>query len=235
MTPDLDIDPDDPGPVPFADLRDPQTLNLYPYVRNNPLNGIDPDGHKSVCTSTSSTDEYGNVKLRVTCHDEADDPPSSQPTVADQLRTLFQSDISDPADKQAVGFGLIRDVVSGNANWGNLNDYLPQTPTFSTNPPPPNIPIKVLKTLEAILNTGKPPHPNQRGGQRYKNTNGALPTIDGHGNPITYKEWDVEPSKFEGNPRSAERLVTGHDSSGNVISAYYTDQHYTPGSFKQIK
>jgi RHS repeat-associated protein len=32
-------------PVPYAKLDDPQTLNLYSYVRNNPLSGVDPDGH----------------------------------------------------------------------------------------------------------------------------------------------------------------------------------------------
>jgi len=34
-----------PQPIPYADLTDPQTLNLYAYMRNNPLRGIDPDGH----------------------------------------------------------------------------------------------------------------------------------------------------------------------------------------------
>ena len=34
-----------PEPVPYADLTDPQTLNLYAYVRNNPLNRVDSDGH----------------------------------------------------------------------------------------------------------------------------------------------------------------------------------------------
>jgi RHS repeat-associated protein len=34
-----------PQPVPYADLADPQTLNLYAYARNNPLNRVDPDGH----------------------------------------------------------------------------------------------------------------------------------------------------------------------------------------------
>jgi RHS repeat-associated protein len=34
-----------PQPVPYADLSDPQTLNLYGYVRNNPLARTDPDGH----------------------------------------------------------------------------------------------------------------------------------------------------------------------------------------------
>jgi RHS repeat-associated protein len=34
-----------PQPIPYADLRDPQTLNLYAYVRNNPLSRADLDGH----------------------------------------------------------------------------------------------------------------------------------------------------------------------------------------------
>ena len=32
-------------PVPYARLDNPQTLNLYAYVANNPLSKIDPDGH----------------------------------------------------------------------------------------------------------------------------------------------------------------------------------------------
>ena len=32
-------------PVPYAKLDDPQTLNLYAYVKNNPLLHFDPDGH----------------------------------------------------------------------------------------------------------------------------------------------------------------------------------------------
>jgi RHS repeat-associated protein len=32
-------------PIPYAKIGDPQTLNLYSYVRNNPLSGIDVDGH----------------------------------------------------------------------------------------------------------------------------------------------------------------------------------------------
>lgn len=31
--------------VPYAKLDDPQSLNLYGYVRNNPLSRTDPDGH----------------------------------------------------------------------------------------------------------------------------------------------------------------------------------------------
>jgi RHS repeat-associated protein len=34
-----------PTTVPYAHLDKPQTLNLYSYVDNNPINGIDADGH----------------------------------------------------------------------------------------------------------------------------------------------------------------------------------------------
>lgn len=33
-------------PVPYAKLDNPQTLNLYQYMRNNPLGGVDADGHQ---------------------------------------------------------------------------------------------------------------------------------------------------------------------------------------------
>ena len=45
MSPDYDEDEDDPEPVPYAALENPQTLNLYTYGRNNPLGGVDVDGH----------------------------------------------------------------------------------------------------------------------------------------------------------------------------------------------
>lgn len=34
-----------PEPVPYANFGNPQSLNLYTYVRNNPLSFGDPDGH----------------------------------------------------------------------------------------------------------------------------------------------------------------------------------------------
>jgi RHS repeat-associated protein len=42
MSPDWSAKED---PVPYAKMDDPQTLNLYAYVRNNPLGGVDADGH----------------------------------------------------------------------------------------------------------------------------------------------------------------------------------------------
>jgi RHS repeat-associated protein len=38
-------------PVPYAQLDDPQSLNLYAYVQNNPLVRVDADGHCLVCVA----------------------------------------------------------------------------------------------------------------------------------------------------------------------------------------
>lgn len=49
MSPDYS---DTPDPVPFGDLSNPQSLNLYSYASNNPLSFSDPDGH---CNETTSS------------------------------------------------------------------------------------------------------------------------------------------------------------------------------------
>ena len=38
-------DPAPPGPLPYAAIGNPQSLNKYTYTYNNPLNYVDPDGH----------------------------------------------------------------------------------------------------------------------------------------------------------------------------------------------
>ena len=51
-----------PAPVPYADLHNPQTLNLYAYVENNPLGKIDPDGHADLGGATANDIQAGNVQ-----------------------------------------------------------------------------------------------------------------------------------------------------------------------------
>jgi RHS repeat-associated protein len=50
MAPDTS---DGPDPVPFADLENPQSLNLYSYVTNNPLSEVDDDGHDGASPTAS--------------------------------------------------------------------------------------------------------------------------------------------------------------------------------------
>jgi RHS repeat-associated protein len=53
-------------PVPYAKIDNPQSLNLYSYVYDNPLGGVDPDGHwgcsqeqASVCTAELNAISHG--------------------------------------------------------------------------------------------------------------------------------------------------------------------------------
>ena len=56
-----------PEPIPYADLQNPQSLNLYGYVRTNPLTNHDPDGHWCI---------FG---IGTTCHDKDIPPPPPPP------------------------------------------------------------------------------------------------------------------------------------------------------------
>ena len=51
MTPDWAARP---TTVPYAVFGDPQSLNLYNYVRNDPISRVDPDGHYEVNASGCS-------------------------------------------------------------------------------------------------------------------------------------------------------------------------------------
>jgi RHS repeat-associated protein len=49
--------------VPYADYTDPQSLNLYGYVRNNPLSKVDADGHDSMAISFDDYKAHGPLGI----------------------------------------------------------------------------------------------------------------------------------------------------------------------------
>jgi RHS repeat-associated protein len=56
--------------VPYADFGDPQTLNLYSYVRNNSTSFVDRDGH-NCDPDTSFTDDQGKLHIIAgQCHSD---------------------------------------------------------------------------------------------------------------------------------------------------------------------
>ena len=51
------------APVPYAKLDNPQSLNLYSYVWNNPLTRNDPDGHEVDLTGTDKDKQLEQQRL----------------------------------------------------------------------------------------------------------------------------------------------------------------------------
>ena len=89
---------------------------------------------------------------------------------------------------------------------------------------PCNIPSKASNVLTHVQNTGNAPT-GYRGGRTFMNDGRGggqvLPRQDAVGNPIIYKEYDINPYQ-RGVNRGAERIVIGSDGR-----AYYTSDHYS--------
>ena len=89
--------------------------------------------------------------------------------------------------------------------------------------------LKRLKKLRKVIKkdpTKKIPG-TRKGGVEFKNREGKLPSKGKDGKPITYKEYDVNPTPA-GKGRDAERMVLGSDGK-----TYYTKDHYK--TFTEIK
>jgi RHS repeat-associated protein len=56
MSPDWSVKEE---PIRYAKLDDPQSLNLYAYVRNHPLTRVDEDGHDGCCDVSIPMEEPG--------------------------------------------------------------------------------------------------------------------------------------------------------------------------------
>nr|WP_244491078.1 hemagglutinin repeat-containing protein [Paramesorhizobium deserti] len=122
--------------------------------------------------------------------------------------------------------GMKNIVLSENAGMGHnggppLDDD--RTGNNGNNQNPNGVPPAAVSVLQHIQQTGQ--KPNGYVGDRTFANDGrgggqVLPRQDSQGNPITYKEYDINPYT-RGVNRGAERIVIGSD--GN---AYYTSDHY---------
>jgi RHS repeat-associated protein len=216
LSPDFDSDSDEIEPVPYANLENPQTLNLYSYVRNNPLSLSDDTGHVP-CGGSAS------VTITVTpdgssMSQSADDCPTSVDLWSFQLQSGYRNFVNNwnqridahappqQTSNTEQALQAVNNVMMGLVPAGGvrIND-------------------NVRKTLESIDQSGQAP-PGHQGGREFMNDGRGggqqLPSTDASGQPIKYQEWDVN-AKQPGVNRGGDRLVTGSDGS-----AYTTSDHY---------
>jgi RHS repeat-associated protein len=119
MSPDSS---DDPDPIPYADLGDPQSLNLYAYAENDPLSSIDPDGHDPCPASQGLATGAGCATT------QAPDPALKPPLIDRILNVLFGGAGTVPPDPSTQHLGP--------PSPGPASGSKPRTPT--PNLPTPN-------------------------------------------------------------------------------------------------
>jgi RHS repeat-associated protein len=100
------------APVPYAKLDDPQSLNLYSYVRNNPMSRTDPTGHcdssKWLCKAwTSATTSLAVGVSRIS------------PSAARKLYETANPDVKVPFDtvrQRYFDMAHIKPLADGGTN-----------------------------------------------------------------------------------------------------------------------
>jgi RHS repeat-associated protein len=196
-------------PVPFQE-NVVHSFNRYAYAANNPYKYTDPDGElfTGLHSNMRGTTRRTAIVLGAT---------GTRAAIAGGNAAIEGTSLVAGGLEIKATFRLGKALIStGKGPFQKI----------ATN----GIPSKVTDTLAHIKNTGKAP-PGYKGGRSFKNDGRGggqqLPQKDASGNPITYKEHDVNPYQ-KGVNRGEERLVRGSDGK-----SYYTKDHYK--TFKLVE
>jgi RHS repeat-associated protein len=117
-------------PVPYAKLGNPQTLNLYSYVLNNPLIIVDTDGHELIvaaelqATVTTMRRESTSFNAEMSAYEGKNAP---------NLNISFAHTANDPSGEPSLGKTSVplvpKLVVSSESSPDNISYDLPSNPT----------------------------------------------------------------------------------------------------------
>ncbi len=228
---------DKPEPIPYADISNPQTFNLYAYGDNNPLKNRDLDGHCTVdgekhgfwwcvghALGINETQKEYNARA-------ASDRQALSGMHGFTINGQTPAAIAKNGTNQQViaAYGAASQFLLGVAQQA-LGPCAPgvQCGVIPIGPPGEvSIPLKSAATaarVETTLqNIAAGVQQYSRDGITFANREGLLPA-----EPLGYyKEYTVPPAAGAAT-RGAERLAVGQ--AGEV---YYTPDHYT--SFVRIK
>jgi len=129
-------------PIPYSKLDNPQSLNLYAYVDNNPLGAIDPDGHAAqtgkgsfqscaddeaigVCNTSADTfKESDAITEQIAAAQEQQKAAQAQQQISlDRLTTILYHEMGsltpDPNSK-SVEAGSAEDLHNGRVAVGEV-------------------------------------------------------------------------------------------------------------------
>ncbi len=237
MSPDVGADIE---ALPYADFQNPQSLNLYGYVMNNPVKSVDKDGHnvtlcvdgQSQCT-TISDDRWKAVQQQIAAGNSGgvtvdgkgflgtgtimcDGSACGKATYSEEGLHDASMPIIAAVAGGVAGPGIVRSMF--NALTGMANEQQPQRNTGGTDPSTPTgrrgSPMNVPRGTNS---------PEVIGGRYY--TGHALDQMQGRGIPSSVVEDTIAHpgTSFPGNTpgttvyaRDGVTVVT--NNSGSVIT-----------------
>jgi RHS repeat-associated protein len=146
MSPDWSAKED---PVPYAQLDDPQSLNLYSYVRNNPLTRVDADGHDGdgCCDFPISIEEPGIPPLPNPFH-----PLVPYPEKYTLTPEKLEQGWNDAADSILSAFQSAKNTVTG---WFSKKAAPPPADDSATGPKAADAPCVTCNGQAANPKTGE--------------------------------------------------------------------------------
>ena len=106
-------------PVPYAKLDNPQSLNLYSYVLNNPLRLVDPDGHADIAAECKGQSTCNKTLVQTVniVHQQTDKATGQSRTVVDstlKITTNFTVTTDAKGNMSASASSTVENV-SGHA------------------------------------------------------------------------------------------------------------------------
>ena len=208
--------------VPYAKFGDPQSLNLYSYTENGPINKIDPDGHFDDPFGTFSGGDTGNSNMQSRFYqpDNAPQEKKAQNHKKKQKQKQKQS-------KPKIGLKIVKQETIPASNPGNqggtagspvpltgLKAKVTYQVTIDGGPAPgltiqENVPPSVLKTPTQDIQ-----YSGTSGFQDIGPTAaGGTGTTDGQGEFVDAPLGTYAPSAFS---YSFSQSLQGIDANGNI-------------------
>jgi RHS repeat-associated protein len=219
MTPDWSAEVE---PVPYAKLGNPQSLNLYSYVLNNPMTLFDTNGHDGSCggaahDGSACTITLTEITQRVTFYDQSGNVVSTV-SVTTSLTTVSNSItgavVSASASATATNVSGLQFSSSQLATIGSTVGAVQQAGASMALGTNPSQLITAITAKESTLGVTAPTNPLQlacssgscANGDRRHNIKGALDVLQTVGRNSNYDPASTY-SRYNGVPDPIQRAT----------------------------